>query len=73
MPSGQPIVSDADGLVSAAPNIPFGFSFSGARFTDAKLIGLAYAFEQRTMIRETILSYIAPLTDLRNVVEKQYK
>ncbi|EMR64080.1 putative glutamyl-trna amidotransferase subunit a protein [Eutypa lata UCREL1] len=73
MPLDQPIVSDADGLVSAAPNIPFGFSFLGARFTDAKLIGLAYAFEQRTMIRRTVHPYIAPQTDLRNVVGKQYK
>ncbi|KAH8738348.1 amidase signature domain-containing protein [Ilyonectria robusta] len=68
MPPGQPIVSDADGLVSAAPNIPFGFSFLGARFTDAKLIGLGYAFEQRTMIRKTVHPYIAPRTDLGSVV-----
>ena len=47
----------------------FGFSFLGARFTDAKLIGLAYAFEQRTMIRKTVRPYIAPRTDLRNVIE----
>ncbi|THV47294.1 hypothetical protein BGAL_0321g00090 [Botrytis galanthina] len=68
MPSDQPIVSDADGLVSAGPNIPFGFSFLGARFTDAKLIGLAYAFEQITMKRRTVHPYIKPKTDLRDVV-----
>ncbi|KAF7893633.1 uncharacterized protein EAF02_001171 [Botrytis sinoallii] len=68
MPSDQPIVSDADGLVSAGPNIPFGFSFLGARFTDAKLIGLAYAFEQITMKRRTVNPYIKPRTDLRDVV-----
>ncbi|TGO27203.1 hypothetical protein BPAE_0046g00280 [Botrytis paeoniae] len=68
MPSDQPIVSDADGLVSAEPLIPFGFSFLGARFTDAKLIGLAYAFEQRTMKRRTVHPYIKPRTDLRDMV-----
>ncbi|TGO45013.1 hypothetical protein BCON_0433g00010 [Botryotinia convoluta] len=68
MPSDQPIVSDVDGLVSAGPNIPFGFRFLGARFTDAKVIGLAYAFEQRTMKRKTVHPYIKPRTDLRDVV-----
>ncbi|TGO85902.1 hypothetical protein BPOR_0353g00060 [Botrytis porri] len=71
MPPDQPIVSDADGLVSAGPNIPFGFSFLGARFTDAKLIGLAYAFEQRTMKRKTVHPHIKPRTDLRDEVGMQ--
>ncbi|KAF2118336.1 amidase [Lophiotrema nucula] len=70
MPSGQSIVSDADGLVSAAPNIPFGFSFLGSRFIDAKIIGLSYAFEQRTQIRKTVQPYIPPRTELRSVVRK---
>ncbi|KAF7910290.1 hypothetical protein EAE99_011337 [Botrytis elliptica] len=68
MPSDQPIVSDADGLVSVGPNIPFGFSFLRARFTNAKLIGLAYAFEQITMKRRMVNPYIKPRTDLRDVV-----
>ncbi|KAG8156735.1 hypothetical protein KVR01_013340 [Diaporthe batatas] len=71
MPPGQPIVSDDDGLISSAPNIPFGFSFMGARFTDAKIIGLAYAFEQRTGIRKRIIPCVAPQTDLRDVVHSQ--
>ncbi|KAF7888777.1 hypothetical protein EAF00_009077 [Botryotinia globosa] len=61
-------ISGADELVSAGPNIPFGFSFLGAKFTDAKLIGLAYAFEQRTMNRITVHPYIKPRTDLRDMV-----
>ncbi|KAF7943976.1 hypothetical protein EAE96_010388 [Botrytis aclada] len=68
MPSDQPIVSDGDGLVSPGSNIPFGFSFLRARFTDAKLIGLAYAFEQRTTKRKTVHPYIKPRTDLRDAV-----
>lgn len=51
----------------------FGFSFLGAKFTEAKIIGLAYAFEQRTMIRKTINPYIKPEADLHNVLEKQHK
>jgi amidase len=42
----------------------------GAKFTDAKIIGLAYAFEQRTLIRNTVHPYIVPQTDLRDVVMK---
>ncbi|TGO07590.1 hypothetical protein BTUL_0261g00060 [Botrytis tulipae] len=68
MTSDQPIVSGADELVFAGPNIPFGFGFLGAKFTDAKLIGLAYTFEQRTMKRKTVHPYIKPRTDLRDMV-----
>ncbi|RYN78945.1 hypothetical protein AA0117_g4050 [Alternaria alternata] len=68
MQSDQPIVSDADGLVSSAPNIPFGFSFLGAKFNDAKIIGLAYAFEQRTLVRATVKPYITPRTELWDII-----
>ncbi|KAM0308016.1 hypothetical protein ACHAO8_010411 [Botrytis cinerea] len=61
IPSDQPIVS-------AGPNIPF----LGARFTDAKLIGLAYAFEQRTIKKKTVHPYIKPRTDLRDAVRIRY-
>ncbi|KAG9195908.1 amidase [Alternaria panax] len=68
MQSDQPIVSDADGLVSSAPNIPFGFSFLGAKFNDAKIIGLAYAFEQQTLARDTVKPYITPRTELWDIL-----
>jgi hypothetical protein len=45
-------------------SLSFGLSFLGARFTDARLIGLAYAFEQRTLIRTTVRPYIEPKADL---------
>ncbi|KAL4948437.1 amidase signature domain-containing protein [Aspergillus filifer] len=70
MPPGQPVVVAADGLVSSASNIPFGLSFLGARFSDAKLISLAYAFEQRTMVRESVHPYIEPRTDLWDVIAR---
>ncbi|KLU85184.1 hypothetical protein MAPG_04214 [Magnaporthiopsis poae ATCC 64411] len=34
------------GLVLKAPNIPFGKAFMGARFTEEKLTGLAFLYEQ---------------------------
>ncbi|KAL4961196.1 amidase signature domain-containing protein [Aspergillus stella-maris] len=66
MPPSQAVVVDPNGLVSSSPNIPFGLSFLGAKFSDAKLIGLAYAFEQRTMVRDTVHPYIKPRTDLQD-------
>jgi len=46
----------------------FGISFLGARFTEEKLIGMAYAFEQKTHVRDRIQPYMAPNTELANVV-----
>lgn len=58
-------------LNASAPNLPFGFSFMGARFDEFNLIGLAYAFEQRTLVRNTIKPYIEPTTELVDVVNKR--
>ncbi|KAJ4424368.1 hypothetical protein N0V82_000887 [Gnomoniopsis sp. IMI 355080] len=57
-------------LNASAPNLPFGFSFLGARFDEFNLIGLAYAFEQRTLVRNTIKPYIEPTTELVDVVNQ---
>lgn len=69
-PANTPVVRDSWGLVESAPNIPFGFSFLGAKFSDAKLIGMAYAFEQRTKARNKVQPYIVPKTELEDVVGK---
>ncbi|KAH8743914.1 amidase [Hyaloscypha sp. PMI_1271] len=69
-PAGVPVVKNSWNLVESAPNIPFGFSFLGAKFTEAKLIGMAYAFEQRTKVRDKVQPYIVPKTELSNVVGK---
>lgn len=58
-------------LNASAPNLPFGFSFMGARFDEYKLVGLAYAFEQRTLVRNTITPYIEPTTELVDVVKQR--
>ncbi|CZS91484.1 hypothetical protein WAI453_011713 [Rhynchosporium graminicola] len=68
-PPNTTIVKSEDyGLVSVAPNIPFGISFIGAKWSEASLIGYAYAFEQRTKVRCQIKPYIAPTIQLADVV-----
>lgn len=55
-------------LVATAPNVPFGISFSGARWSEESLIGFAYAFEQRSLVREKVKPYLVPKTELADVV-----
>jgi amidase len=55
-------------LVAAGPNIPFGLSFMGPKFSEADLIGFAYAYEQRTMHRNEVQPYIVPNIEISNVV-----
>lgn len=69
-PPGTPVVHNGYGdLVQLGPNIPFGISFLGDRFSDESLVGMAYAFEQRTKIRDTVKPYMQPQTELRHVVD----
>lgn len=67
-PDGTKVEYD-EGLVTVAPNVPFGLSFLGGRFSEEVLIGLAYAFEQRTMVREKIKPYMVPSTELRDAID----
>lgn len=53
-------------LVASGPNIPFGLSFMGPKFSEADLIGYAYAYEQRTMHRDDKMPYIMPNIDLED-------
>ena len=46
----------------------FGLSFMGPRWSEETLIGLAYAFEQRTHIRSKIKPYLVPNIQLSDVV-----
>jgi amidase len=55
-------------LNMTGPNLPFGLSFLGPKFSEELLIGLAYAFEQRTMVRQKVLPYLQPTTELAQVV-----
>ncbi|KAB5578320.1 amidase [Coniochaeta sp. 2T2.1] len=69
-PAGTKVVANGIGTLNAtAPNVPFGISFFAERFSEEKLIGLAYAFEQRTMARNSVVPYIQPRTELVDVVK----
>ena len=68
-PANQTVVKNARGNLNAvAPNVPFGLSFLGAKWTEADLIGYAYAYEQRTFVRNRVQPYIVSNTELGDVV-----
>lgn len=43
-------IRNSKNQVTKGPNIPFAITFSGRRFSEEKLIGAAYAFEQATKV-----------------------
>lgn len=55
-----------------APGTPFGISFMGTAFSEFKLIGYAYAYEQATHNRLKRLAYAEaiPKTQLKDVIGK---
>lgn len=55
-------------LVATGPNVPFGLSFMGAKFSEADLIGFAYAYEQRTMHRNDIQPYLVPNIEISDIL-----
>ncbi|KAK4555106.1 hypothetical protein LTR86_007872 [Recurvomyces mirabilis] len=55
-------------LVATGPNVPFGLSFMGPKWSEADLIGFAYAYEQRTMHRNDIQPYLVPNIEIADVV-----
>ena len=67
-PADTVLVPAGRGLYAIGPNLPFGLSFLGEKFSEELLIGLAYAFEQRTMVRTQVQPYLVPRTELVDVV-----
>ncbi|KAK7698314.1 hypothetical protein SLS64_012679 [Diaporthe eres] len=67
-PNGTSVVPSQRELIGTAPGIPFGFAFMGARFSEEKLIGLAYDFEQKTLAQQKGAPYIVPTTELADVI-----
>ena len=64
-PSDTPLVwNPKKTAISVAPQIPFGISFVGRRWSEETLIALAYAFEQKTTARLKMKPYITPTTEL---------
>ena len=55
-------------VVEMAPGIPFGISFLGAKWSEETLLEMAYAFEQRTLVRERLKRYINPHMDLTDII-----
>ena len=55
-------------LNATAPNVPFGIAFAGKHWDEERLIGMAFAFEQRTMVRRKIEPYLVPSTELVDVL-----
>jgi amidase len=71
-PSNTTVVTNSRGtLTSSGPHFPFGLSFLGLRFTEEKLIGYAYAFEQATMVRSKVDPYVKPNFQLIDVISPQ--
>ncbi|KDQ56681.1 hypothetical protein JAAARDRAFT_36172 [Jaapia argillacea MUCL 33604] len=62
----------AEPIVKLAPGMPFGISFIGTAWSEYKLIGYAYAYEQATQNRLKRLAYEAaiPKTQLVDVIGK---
>ncbi|QDS77132.1 hypothetical protein FKW77_001148 [Venturia effusa] len=79
-PAGTPMAKDAWGLVEVASNIPSACPHPhreiGKRFSEKQLVGMAYAFEQRTKFRDKLKPYVTPkasieVTKRGNEVEVQ--
>lgn len=62
------VVESRRGLVDEAPGIPFGLSFLGRRWSEERLVGLAYAFEQRSLARGRGVRYVEPTTEIADVM-----
>ena len=58
-PDGTPVEYNTRGdLIQRAPGVPFGISFLGQKWSEEKLIGMAYAFEQQTLVRNKLKRHL---------------
>jgi amidase len=72
LPEDTPVRKNRFGNLNATyPGAPFGLSFMGPKWSEEMLVGMAYAFEQRTQVRDTITPYVQPVTELVDVVNKR--
>lgn len=58
--------------IDMAPGLPFGLSFLGTAFSEFKLVGYAFAYEQATHTRLKRLAFprAIPKTQLADVIKK---
>jgi amidase len=59
-------------VYTQAPGLPFGIAFMGTAYSEFKLIGYAYAFEQATHVRLQRRAYDSaiPRTQLTDVMSQ---
>ncbi|KAK4141966.1 amidase signature domain-containing protein [Dichotomopilus funicola] len=57
-------------MIAKGPNIPYSLSFVGKKFSDEKLIGIAYAFEQSTNVLATSQPCVRPTGPILSVSNK---
>ncbi|PGH13756.1 hypothetical protein AJ79_03455 [Helicocarpus griseus UAMH5409] len=67
-PPGTEVEVGKRGLVNVAPGVPMGLSFLGDLWSEESLIGMAYAYEQRSLNRGKLKRYIQPKTELQDVL-----
>ncbi|KAF8734571.1 Amidase signature enzyme, partial [Rhizoctonia solani] len=69
-PDNTHVESAGPYTVFPAPGVPFGLSFLGTAYSEASLIGFAYAYEQRTHTRLKRLAYkdAIPKTQLQDII-----
>jgi amidase len=66
MPDNTTVTRNRFGNLNAtSPNFPFGIAFMAEHFAEERLVGIAYAFEQRTKVRKTIVPYLQPRTEVQ--------
>ncbi|PLB49058.1 putative amidase [Aspergillus steynii IBT 23096] len=71
-PDSSPIEYNSRGdMVYIAPGIPFGISFLGKQWSETVLIGMAYAFEQKTLVRKTLKRVVEPKGQLSDVIDEE--
>ncbi|PHH68917.1 hypothetical protein CDD82_189 [Ophiocordyceps australis] len=64
-PADTPIEMDQTGqTVVQGPNMPFGLSFLGAKWTEERLIGLAHSYQQHTGTRRQQRQQVVPSAEL---------
>lgn len=73
LPAGTPTVT-IDGLTVFGPGMPVGLTFIGEKWSEEKLLGWAYAFEQKTQWRKKVqpLASLKPKTQLWNVIFRRW-
>ncbi len=64
-PTGTATTMNKKGtMVQVGPGVPFGLAFVGRRWSEETLISLAYAFEQRTLVRKRMKPLVSPSFEL---------